>query len=326
MLRAYIQNHSNMQGIEIVNDNHALLKKAIWVDLLCPTKEEEKLVEKYLKFNIPSKEEMQEIVPSSRLYSENNVLFMTATMIAKSGSADLKIDAVTFILTENKLITIRYIEPSSFESFASRLPKLISKDYHAPNILIELLGSTIDRLADILENVTYQMDEISRAIFHHQTDNHKSNRINYKKVLQDIGANGDLGTKARESLVSFNRLVSYFVGMIGSKLDVKMQSQLETLAKDITALSDHATFISTKVNFLLDATLGMINIDQNNIIKIVSVAAVVFFPPTLIASIYGMNFEFMPELHWVIGYPLSIGLMILSAWLPYQYFKKRKWF
>ncbi len=112
---------------------------------------------------------------------------------------------------------------------------------------------------------------------------------------------------------------------IGSNADQDTQSRLTSISKDIAALSDHANFVANKVTFLLSATLGMVNIEQNNIIKIVSVAAVIFLPPTLIASIYGMNFHVIPELSWKYGYVFSVVLMLLAAWLPYKYFKLRKW-
>ena len=143
--------------------------------------------------------------------------------------------------------------------------------------------------------------------------------------MQTMGANGDLHTKARESLITINRLIIFFGQTIGAKIDNEGQLRLDTLNKDIASISDYANFLSTKVNFLLEATLGMVNIEQNNIIKLFSVAAVIFLPPTLIASIYGMNFHIMPELSWKYGYLFSIGMILLAAWLPYKYFKYRKW-
>jgi magnesium transporter len=140
-----------------------------------------------------------------------------------------------------------------------------------------------------------------------------------------MGANADLNTKVCESLVTFNRLIPFFSQMAGSRINDERLQRLGTLGKDINSLSDHAIFLSSKVNFLLDATLGMVNIEQNNIIKIFSVAAVIFLPPTLVASIYGMNFHIMPELEWHYGYVYALGMILLAAWLPYKYFKHKKW-
>jgi magnesium transporter len=145
-------------------------------------------------------------------------------------------------------------------------------------------------------------------------------------VLEQIGRKGDLTSHIRDSLVTLERLVG-FLGHVAMqrKSGKDLRERLKTLSRDVRSLTDHSSFLSQKITFLLDATLGMINIEQNAIIKIFSVAAVVFLPPTLIASIYGMNFEEMPELDWLFGYPFAIALMILSAILPYLFFKRRGW-
>ncbi len=315
--------HKTLELQAITAQNQALLKNAIWIDLLSPSKAEEAQVEQYLGLNIPTREEMGEIELSSRLYKENGTLFMTATMIALSDSPEPILDPVTFVLTQQQLITIRYIEPQSFKLFTAHLKKLDTIHVDATALLIELLDATVDRLADILEFVGRRVDEYSKTIFRPQNDG--TVKLDYRQLMQQIGANGDLNTKARESLVTFNRLIAFFTQTAGSRIDNEGQLRLASLSKDIASLNDHANFLSTKVNFLLDATLGLVNIEQNNIIKIFSVAAVIFLPPTLIASIYGMNFHFIPELSWKYGYLFSIGLILLAAWLPYKYFKHRKW-
>lgn len=323
MIVSYIQTETGIEAVPISEANVSEMQKAIWIDLVSPTKKEEKLIEMHLHLEIPTKQEMAEIELSSRLYVEDDIFYMTATIIAQSGSREPKAEPVTFILSNQQLITVRYIAPQAFDLFISRLLRF-KKEYDAKKIFVALLESTADRLADILETVSHHFDEISQRIFR-SPDIDSGTSIDHKKTLQAIGANGDLGTKVRESLVSFNRLLFFFEQTSGSMLDKKLQSRLRTLSKDIVALSDYASFISVKVNFLLDATLGMINIEQNNIIKIFSVAAVIFLPPTLIASIYGMNFKDMPELHLFWGYPFALVLMLISAWLPYRYFKKKKW-
>jgi len=325
MLTIYVQTKSGIEPTKITNANKTLLDKAIWIDLLSPTEEEEQIVEKYLKLGIPTKKEMEEIEPSSRLYAEQDSLFMTVTMIAQSDHPEAKADAVTFILSDNKVITVRYIDPLSFNLFISKLKRLKTIECNAVEILIGLLETATDRLADILEKVSYKFDEISHMIFHKNESNGTSGEITHTQLLQAIGINGVLGTKTRDSLVTFNRLGLFLEQKYAAKMDNDLKSRLAVINKDIRALSDYAVFISSEVNFLLDATLGMINIEQNSIIKIFSVAAVIFLPPTLIASIYGMNFKHMPELAWLGGYPVSIGFMIISAFIPYQYFRKKKW-
>jgi magnesium transporter len=321
MITAYLS-QEKYKSINITESNQALLNDAVWIDLLRPTKREEHMVEKCLHLDLPTREEMQEIEPSSRLYKEADTIFLSATMIAKSDSKEPKSDAITIIITGNKLITVRYIEPLAFALFVSHLPKLTVNNHHAIYLVIELLDSSIARLADISEHIGRCLDDYSQTVFNNQSKEHK---IDYKKLLQQLGSSGDLNAKAWESLVSFNRLNGFFGQAIGSKFDEDMYAKLATLTNDINALSDQVKFLTSKINFLLDATLGMVNIEQNNIIKIFSIAAVIFLPPTLIASIYGMNFAVIPELKFHYGYPMAIGLMLISGWLPYMYFKIKKW-
>ena len=193
------------------------------------------------------------------------------------------------------------------------------------SVLVALLEAIVDRLADILERAGRDIDQISRAVFRHRADK-PTRSHDFQEMLEAIGRKGDLTSNIRDSLVTLERLVGFLCqAMLPRKNGRDMRDRVKTLARDIRSLEDHASFLSQKITFLLDATLGMINIEQNAIIKIFSVAAVVFLPPTLVASIYGMNFEFMPELGWHLGYPLALVVMIGSAILPYLYFKRRGW-
>ncbi len=308
----------------ISDDNQALIQQAVWIDLLNLTPKEEKQVEEQMGFNIPTRDEMREIELSSRLYKEEDRLFMTASVIAQSVSPEPILAPVTFVLTDHQLVTVRDIEPHSFRLALSHIQKMPAANCSAMTILIELLDATVDRLADMLEMVSVSLDEYSKLIFKLRQSKRKK-KPDYQQLMQKIGADGDLNTKARESLMTFNRLVSFLTQSVSARIKREEQMNLASLSKDIIALSDHATFLSAKINFLLDATLGMVNIEQNNIIKIFSVAAVIFLPPTLIASIYGMNFHFMPELSWKYGYLSAICLMLLSAFVPYKFFKYKKW-
>ncbi len=322
MITAYLS-QDKLKPLTITSKNEHLLQDALWIDLLLPSKEEEMLIEGLFHLNIPPREEMQGIEPSSRLYKENGTVFMTATMIAKSDSPEPKSDAITLILAGDRLITVRFIEPQAFALFTSHLPKLSTDNHCASHLIVALLEATIDRLADICERIGRCLDDYSQTIFRTQTPD--KIKLDYKQLLQELGSNGDLNARAWESLASLNRLNGFFGQTVGAKLDEEMRPRLTTLTNDIGALSDQVKFLTSKVNFLLDATLGMVNIEQNNIIKIFSIAAVIFLPPTLIASIYGMNFDVIPGLKWRFGYLLSIVFMSLSGWLPYQYFKIKKW-
>lgn len=323
MIIAYCPNRQ-FKPQEINESNLSLLNEAVWIDMIAPSKREEAWVERHQIIEIPTQEEMREIELSSRLYIEDDTLFMTATMIAQSTSSRPEYDAVTFALRPYQLVTIRYIEPQAFKLFSHHLQKTSRVDYRASDILIALLDATVDRLADVLEYVGHQLDEYSITIFQENGDG-KLKKLDYQSVLQKIGIKSNLSTKARESLVTFSRLITFFLQSIETHIDKESLTRLATLNKDLASLSDYANFISNKINFLLDATLGMVSIEQSAIIKIFSVAAVIFLPPTLIASIYGMNFKFMPELDFKWGYGLAILLMMISAWLPYKYFKYKRW-
>jgi magnesium transporter len=169
------------------------------------------------------------------------------------------------------------------------------------------------------------VDEVSHAIFEPQGTGAERTR-SYTAILSIIGRKGDLTSKVRESLVSIGRLVLFLANEAeGMRWAKDMRAQLKSMQRDVQSLSDHVSYLSGKITFLLDALLGMVSLEQNNIIKIFSVAAVVLMPPTLVASIYGMNFKSMPELDWHFGYPMALGLMLVAAILPYLFFKWKKW-
>jgi len=313
--------------------------EAVWIDVLRPTPEEEAELERILRIEVPTREEMQEIELSSRLYMEGDAAFMTANILSHTDADDPVVSPITFILTGSRLISIRYEEPRTITLLVARAQRLAVGCTGADAILASLLEAVIERLADILERAAHDIDSLSRNIFGRSaaaapaetrgSAGRKSSRPrgpDFQKVLSAIGLKGDLTSHVRDSLVTFQRLFTYLSHVMAQrKPSDEVRDRISTLSRDAQALSDHASFLSQKITFLLDATLGMINIEQNAIIKIFSVAAVVFLPPTLIASIYGMNFDHMPELHWMVGYPFALGLMVLSAVLPYLFFKRRGW-
>jgi len=308
-----------------IADPLANLADVIWVDLVSPTAVEESALEIRLGVDIPTREEMEAIEISSRLYQENGAVFMTATLPARTDSDDLLMGPVTFVLAGGKLITVRYHEPRAFKTFPQRAGKASLGCSTGEGVFIALLEAIVDRLADILERAEHEVDAISRDIF--RVEPTQSVRRDLMKVLQLIGRKGDLNSNIRDSLLSLQRLAGFFGQITAQRGDDKdLRGRIKTLARDLQSLGDHASFLSQKITFLLDATLGMVNIEQSNIIKIFSIAAGVFLPPTLIASIYGMNFSVMPELHWTYGYLFASVLMLASALLPCWYFRRRGWF
>ena len=303
----------------------ALPGEAVWLDLVAPSPEEEHQVESLLGVEVPTREEMQEIEVSSRLYEENAALYMTATVVSKAESDHPQASAVTFILAGDRLVTVRYADPQPFALFTARCQRTPVPQARGDAVLIGLLDALIDRIADVLEHIGLEVDAISHEVFEHPASPRASG--DFQDILRRLGRRGDLTSKVRESLVGVGRLLMFFsqVAPANTKTAKDLRNRMRTMTRDVRSLTEHASFLSGKINFLLDATLGMINIEQNAIIKIFSVVAVVFLPPTLIASIYGMNFELMPELDWRFGYPLALALMVGSAVAPYLFFKRRGW-
>jgi magnesium transporter len=296
----------------------------VWLDLVTPTQAEDKLVEKALGIAVPTREEMQEIEVTSRLYVENGARYMTATLMCQSETEAPKTTAVTFILAGRRLITVRYDEPRPFTIVGNKLGRLCSPAITGEAVMMELLDAVIDRAADILERIGADIDQVSHDIFEPAGPTMRSR--SYNDILTAIGRKGDLTSKVRESLVSIGRLLLYLANEADSMRWAKEpKAQLKGMQRDAQSLSDHASYLNSKIQFLLDAMLGVVSLEQNNIIKIFSVMAVVLMPPTLIASIYGMNFKAMPELDWPFGYPFAIVLMMIAAALPYLYFKWQKW-
>src|SRR5580692_5021295 len=267
---------------------------------------------------------MQEIEVTRRLYVENGARYMTATLLCHSDTDVPRTTAVTFILSGHRLVTVRYDEPKPFLIVASRLARLCPTNATGETVMMDLLDAVIDRAADILEKIGADVDTVSQEIL--ESEAGVTRGQSFKDILKSIGRKGDHTSKVRESLVSIGRLLLYLAAEADTMKWAKDQrATIKGMQRDVQSLSDHATYLSQKINFLLDAMLGVVSLEQNNIIKIFSVAAVVFMPPTLVASIYGMNFKHMPELEFEWGYPLAIVLMLLAAVLPYFFFKWMKW-
>lgn len=304
---------------------------AIWIDMLRPRSEDEAAVESALGLDIPTQEEMREIEVSSRLYMDGDAAFMTAIVLSRTDGDDAVSAPVTFILSGPRLVTVRYEEPRVFTTFPERAQKAAIGCADADSVLMGILEAITDRLSDILERLAPELDAVSRDIFRSNSAGPKKNRkprnsSDYQRILETIGRKYGLATNVRESLVTLSRLASFFLNVAQQRRASKeLTARIKAFSRDIDALSEHVDSISQKMTFLLDATLGLVNIEQNMIIKLFSVAAVIFLPPTLVASIYGMNFEIMPELDWPLGYPFAVFLMILFAILPYLFFKRKGW-
>lgn len=322
MINAYL---NEQERLLCTRADIANLDGVVWIDLFEPTREEEAALERALKLEIPTREEMAEIEISSRLYVEEGAIYVTATLPSLMDTDEPILAPVTFVLSHHRLLTVRYHEPRAFKTFPSRAARVPMGCYDGESVLLALLETQVDRMADIIERVGHDIAAISHSIFRTSGGKRRPN-AKLQSIIEEIGREGDLTSNLRECLASLERVMGFLAQAMHSPSSEKeMKGRIKTITRDLRSLSDHADSLTHKVTFLLDATLGLINIEQNAIIKFFSVAAVVFLPPTLIASIYGMNFKLMPELTWHYGYPMAIGLMVLSAVLPYTVFKRRGW-
>jgi magnesium transporter len=304
------------------------LGRAIWIDLLTPTPEEERQVQDALRLEIPTREEMQEIESSSRLYKEDDTLFLTAPFLYGVEGGELGSTAITFVLANAVLVTVRYATPKAFAVFSARCQRTPVQLLTTPDgVMLHLFEQVVDRLADILERIAAEMDRASQAAFRTARAKVKATTkdADLKEALITLGQVGEVTTRASETLLGLSRILTFVGAEKATAVRRENQGLIKTLVRDVRSLVEHANFLNSKANFLLDAVLGIINVEQNAIIKTFTVASVALMPPTLLASIYGMNFQVMPELNWKFGYPMALLLMIVSAVLPILYFKRKGW-
>ena len=324
MITAFRSSGTRLERMDLAQDP---LKDALWIDLESPSGTEEEAVEATLGIDIPTREDMQEIEISSRIYRENGVLFLTAQVLATVDARETEIGPVTFVVLPDRLVSVHYHRPGSFGHFADWATRHDMPLATGVDALLGLLDSVVDRLADILEGEARRLDGLSKAIFAAHRPSGKGETLGV--VLQRIGRAEDLNGKVGESLATIQRLVGHLAVPTdpphGVALTPDERPVLRTLIQDIRSLREVVTTQTDKIRFLLDATLGVINIRQSDIIKVFSVVAFVFLPPTLIASIYGMNFVHMPELAWPLGYPMALAAMVFSAVVPYAIFRWKKW-
>jgi magnesium transporter len=322
MLKAYQQQNGGLKGVTI-GEGESLPVGALWLDMLNPTLEERRKVDQFLGHELPTRADMEEIEISSRLYQEDNTLFMTAMVMAQTDTDLPTADAVTFVLTPERLVTIRYIDPQPFRTYSLRCERSVVNASRAEFVLMQILDAIIDRMADILEKTGADVEIISAEIF--SPVSHKMGTRDFQGILRRLGQKHGLTSKMRESLLTIMRMLTFLTQSIDNKHNKETRAHVKTLVRDVQSLQDHSSFVATKVSYLQDGTLGLINNEQNNIIKIMSVASIVFLPPTLFASIWGMNFHHMPELDQTWTYPIALVIIVVSGILPYVYFKRRGW-
>lgn len=315
---------------DIVAPAEDSLEGLVWIDLLDPAPVEISRVEEMAGLRLPSRADMQEIETSSRFYQEGKARYMTINLVYKGDTDRPEAPPVTLILTPEFLITLRHDDPIPFRRFAE---KMLAHPEHARSAELAFFGlleTITGRIADLLERASGLLDQAAADVFDRAAHDPsgKPSPIrppDLRTSLRRVGLAGELNSRARQSLLSMDRLMAFLVLTGDTKQSKDLRMRMKTISRDVTSLTEHVEFLSGRVNFLLDAVLGMLSIEQNAIIKIFSVATVIFLPPTLIASIYGMNFKLMPELNWMFGYPMAIGMMLTSAFIFYRYFKRRGW-
>lgn len=300
---------------------------ATWIDLEEPTREEEALVEKLVGVPVPTREDLVEIEPSSRLYEREGALYMTLSTLWGVEEGRPSAEPIGFVLVGNRLVTVRYVSPKPVRAFVSHVRREPNLARDALTVLVRLLDAIIDRLADELEAAGREMETISNGIFAKDMDERRIPAQQLTALLTRIGRAQSLLARIRETTVSALRFLSFLVGSerLHQPESNGARDHLLSLQTDASALLDHGGQLVDDLTFLLDAALGLISVEQNAAMKLFSWAALVFLPPTLIAGIFGMNFHHMPELDEPWGYPMALGLMAASAILPILYLKRRGW-
>lgn len=316
MINCFIKKGNRLNVIEGLNafENNEDRNSVIWVDMVTPTYEEIKAVENTFDIHFPTKQESEEIELSSRYWEEDNRIEINSYFLINDNGSAFN-ETVSFILQGKLLISIRYKDLASFSAFTKRLltsPKEFRNGY---SIFCQIIDIRIDADADTIENLSKEITKIRKHVF---TDYSNDD----EEILEKISTFEDLNMKIRENLTDKQRILS---SLLKCEKYADEKNEIPIMLKDIRSLIDHTNFNFERLDYLQNIFIGVLSIEQNKVIKIFTIVNVVFLPPTLIASVYGMNFSFMPELNWQYGYLVSIGLMVLSSVTPIVIFKKKGW-
>jgi magnesium transporter len=298
----------------------------IWVDLLNPTPEEIARVAAESGIQVPSRDSLQEIETSSRLRAEGRILYVSMPLTLQDEAAGFAPIPLGFVLSPELLVTIRYSLVQAFTQVEADVAKGLCAG--SATVFAALIDGMVDFDADRLEKLSSDLAKVSARAFNPPAASVKSNKrasLALRESLNAVGTAGDHLSRIRESLLGLQRIIGFVLKTAADWLLVEQKTRLGTAQQDITSLVDFEAHLSGKTQFLLDAILGFINTEQNEIFKVITIVSVVGIPPTLIASMYGMNFRDMPELTWRWGYPYGLVLIALSILLPILWFKRRGW-
>lgn len=312
---------------EVINEPD--LGSALWLDLLDPTDAEITRAETLTGLAIPTRAQLDEIESSSRQYKRGETLYLSLPLVRKPDNGEVLTLPIGMVLTEERIITVRYSDYTAFNSAGLDIAEWPT---HAPHprpmeILVLLLEAIVNRIADIIETLGRDLDAISRAVFAAEQPKRRGNSAKkLRNTLRKLGRGGDLASFLRDSLLALDRMGHYLNDPTHITLPKSLQGRVKTLGRDIASLNDYVTQTTNKVQFLLDATLGFINMEQNDGMKLLTVVSFVGVAPMLIAGVYGMNFKVMPELNWPFGYYYCLALIALSIAVPLAIFWQRGWF
>ena len=316
MVNCYIKKGNRLnviEGIEFLENNEDR-NSVIWIDMLLPTIEEVRAVEEMFDIEFPTKQETEEIELSSRYWEENNRIEINSYFLINDNKSAFN-ETVSFILQGSLLISVRYKKLKSFDNYTKKLllsPREFKNGY---SIFCQIIDIRIDADADIIENLSKEITKIRKHVF---TDYSNDD----EEILEKISTFEDLNMKIRENLTDKQRILN---SLLKSQKFVDDKHEIPVMLKDIKSLIDHTNFNFERLDYLQNIFIGILSIEQNKVIKIFTIVNVIFLPPTLIASIYGMNFDFIPELHWEYGYLISIIFMVIASITPILIFKKKGW-
>jgi magnesium transporter len=300
---------------------------ALWIDLVSPTQAERAEVEQATGLPVPDRDSVAEIENSSRLVNRDGILTLSTPMLSRAANGDLVAAPIGFVVAPNRLLTLRYAGSVVFDGFAENF-RLAGQPRSGMQPFLGVLEALVDRLADVLEQLGAELDAISADIFNSGAGGRAPSRRRdafLQVTLADVGRKGAHISQLRDGLLGVGRIVRFVAETAPAWLHETEQKRLKVLDRDIASLADYDTQLTNKIQFLLDATLGFINIEQNNTIKVLTVVSIVGIPPTFIASMYGMNFKNMPELNWTYGYEYGLALIALSIVIPLVIFWRRGW-
>ena len=307
------------------DDGAPTLEGAVWIDLLDPTEQEIEEVRHHTGMSPPSREKLNEVETSSRLRAVGDALYLSTPLLAGAGGSTAELSPVGFLLSPKSLVTVRFSPFAAFDSTAEALDN--GERTEPAAVFVRLLEAVVDRAADLLEHVGAETEQLSHSAFSLAEARSKTRAggPRLRLMLARVGRLGQRLSQIRGVLLGIGRIVPFAAGVGHACIPPELRHRLEVVGQDVVSLDDYEGHLADKLQFLLDAVLGLISAEQNDLFKVLTIVSVVGVPPTLVASVYGMNFAHMPELQWKLGYAFGLALIAVSTLLPILWFKWRRW-